>query len=132
MVCAILASAACGLFIAWGVDLLGFVPFAVLGTIIPINNAIAACVLGFIITILLFPRIKKWDLYWMDVMPEADLPKGGPIAKVGAYIMIASIVICLPVALVLGYSIGGTQAPVVMAVAGIGSIGCLVGGVLMN
>jgi energy-coupling factor transport system substrate-specific component len=129
---AILSSAACGLFIAWGVDLLGFVPFSVLVTIIPMNNAIAACVLGLILTILLFPRIKKWDLYWLEVMPEADLPKGGPLARVGAIIMILSIVICLPVALVLAYQIGGTQAPMVMAVAGIGSIGCLVGGVLMN
>jgi len=131
MIFSILASAACGLFIAWGVDLLGFVPFSVLGTIIPINNAIAACVLGFILTILLFPRIKKWDLYWLDVMPEADLPKGGAIARIGAWIMVAAIVICLPVALVLAYKIGGTQAPVVITVAGIGSIGCLVGGVLM-
>ena len=131
MVVSILASAACGLFIAWGVDLLGFVPFSVLGTIIPMNNAIAACVLGFILTILLYPRIKKWDLYWLDVMPEADLPKGGPIARIGAWVMVASIVICLPVALVFAYQIGGTQAPIVMAVAGIGSIGCLVGGVLM-
>ena len=130
MIVAILASAACGLFIAWGVDLLGFVPFSVLGTIIPINNAIAACVLGFILTILLFPRIRKWDLYWLDVMPASDLPKGGPLARIGAYVMVASIVICLPVALVFGYRIGGTQAPIVMAVAGIGSIGCLVGGVM--
>jgi len=131
IICGILASAACGLFIAWGVDLLGFVPFSVLGTIIPMNNAIAACVLGLILTILLFPRIKKWDLYWLDVMPPNDLPKGGALARVGAYIMVASIVICLPVALVLAYKIGGTQAPVVMAVAGVGSVGCLVGGALM-
>ena len=132
MVFAILASAACGLFIAWGVDLLGFVPFSVLGTIIPINNAVAACVLGFILTILLFPRIKKWNLYWVDVMPEADRPKGGALARVGAYITLASIVICLPIALVISYQIGGTQVPAVMIVAGIGSVGCLVGGVLMN
>ena len=129
---AILASAACGLFIAWGVDLLGFVPFSVLGTIIPMNNAIAACVLGLVLTVLLFPRIKKWDLYWLDVMPEADLPEGGAIAKIGAYVTVASIVICLPIALALAYSIGGVQVPAVMAVAGIGSVGCLVGGVLMK
>jgi energy-coupling factor transport system substrate-specific component len=88
--------------------------------------------LGFIITILLFPRIKKWDLYWMDVMPEADLPKGGPLARVGAYIMLLSIVVCLPVALVFAYQIGGVQVPIVMAIAGIGSIGCLIGGALQN
>jgi len=132
VIVSIISSAACGLFIAWGVDLLGFVPFSVLGTIIPINNAIAACVLGLILTILLFPRIKKWDLYWLDIMPEADLPKGGPTAKIGAYVIIASVVICLPIALILGYSIGGAQAPAVIIVAGIGSVGCLAGGALMN
>ena len=113
-------------------DLLGFVPFSVLGTIIPINNAVAACVLGLILTILLFPRIKKWDLYWLDVMPEADLPVGGASARLGAYVTIASVVICLPIALVIAYSTGGVQVPGVLIVAGIGSIGCLVGGVLMK
>lgn len=132
IVSAILSSTACGLFIAWGVDLLGFVPFSVLGTIIPINNAIAACTLGLILTILLFPRIKKWDLYWLDVMPEEDLPTGGSTAKIGAYVTIASIVIFWPIALILAYSIGGAQAPAVMVTAGIGSIGCLVGGVMMK
>jgi hypothetical protein len=49
---------------------------------------------------------------------------------VGAYIIIASIVICLPVALFFAYKIGGTQAPAVMIVGGIGSVGCLIGGAL--
>lgn len=132
IISAILSSTACGLFIAWGVDLLGFVPFSVLGTIIPMNNAIAACTLGLILTILLFPRIKKWDLYWLDVMPEADLPKGGALARVGAYVTIISIVVFWPIALFLAYSIGGAQVPAVMITAGIGSIGCLVGGIMMN
>ena len=132
VVSAIISSAACGLFIAWGVDMLGMVPFSVLGTIIPINNAIAACILGLILTILLFPRIKKWDIYWLDVMPEADLPKGGAVARMGAYIMVAFTVICLPIALIFAYSIGGAQVPIVMIVAGIGSIGTLVGAVMMN
>jgi len=130
--CAIMGSAACGIFIAWGVDLLGFVPFSILGTIIPINNAIAACVLGLALTVLLFPRIKKWDLYWMDVLPESDLPKGGALARVGAYIILASIVICLPLALVFAYQAGGTQVPSVMLTAGIGSIGCIIGGLLTS
>ena len=132
VVSAIISSAACGLFIAWGVDMLGLVPFSVLGTIIPINNAIAACILGLILTILLFPRIKKWDIYWLDVMPEADLPKGGPLARMGAYIMVAFVVVCLPLALIFAYSIGGAQVPIVMIIAGIGSIGTLVGAVMMN
>ena len=132
IVVAILASAACALFIAWGIDLLGSMSFAVLGTILLINNAIFACVLGFILTILLFPSIKKWNLYWMDVMPPSDLPKGGPIAKVGAIIVVVSIVVCLPVALVYALKNGNTQELVVMITAGIGSVGCLAGGVMMN
>ena len=132
MVIAILANAACSMFIAWGVDLLGIAPFSIIGTTIFINNTIASCTLGFVLTILLFPRIKKWNLYWMDVMTEEDLPKGGVLAKVGAYITSILVIICFPLGLVFAYSIGGIQVPIVMVIAGIGSIGCLVGGILMN
>jgi hypothetical protein len=65
-------------------------------------------------------------------MPESDLPKEGKLGRIGAYIMVASIVICLPIALFYAYKTDLPQSTVVMAVAGIGSIGCLLGGVLMK
>lgn len=67
----VLASAVCATWIAWGNDLLGFVPFAALASIITVNNAIAGIVLGPILLLLLYPRVKRWGLLWTDIMrPE--------------------------------------------------------------
>ncbi len=134
-------SCACGLFIAWGVDMIGYVPFAALGSIIPVNNSIAAIVLGMPITILLYPRIKKWDLYWKDVMSKEHLPHGGSLAKVGAYAMvwfsIAGLIISLFVAYGSGqvafyFGNGQTNLFNVVITAGVSSIGILVSGAIQN
>jgi energy-coupling factor transport system substrate-specific component len=67
----ILASAICALWIAWFNDLIGFVPFAALGSIITVNNAIAGIVLGPILLLVLYPRVKRWGLLWTEIMhPE--------------------------------------------------------------
>ncbi len=140
LISAIVASAACGLVIAWGVDLLGLVPFAALGCIIPINNAVAAIFLGLPITILLFPRIKKWDLYWKDVMNEEDLPKGGAIAKTAAIAMILFVIGGLVISLFVAFGAGqiafqfggDTRNMGVVLIAGIASIGTLITGYLQN
>ncbi len=67
----ILASAICAVWIAWFNDLIGFVPFAALGSIITVNNAIAGLVLGPILLLVLFPRVKRWGLLWTEIMnPE--------------------------------------------------------------
>lgn len=67
----ILASAVCAVWIAWFNDLIGFVPFAALGSIITVNNAIAGIVLGPILLLVLYPRIKRWGLLWTEIMrPE--------------------------------------------------------------
>ena len=137
---AIVASAACGLFIAWGCDLLGLVPFAALGCIIPINNMVAAIVLGLPITVLLYPLIKKWDLYWKDVLNEEEVPKGGGLARLGAYLMVAFTVVGLLLALIVAFGsgqaafqfAGETQALSVVLIAGIGSVGCVASGFLQK
>lgn len=64
----ILASAVCAVWIAWGNDLLGNVPFAALGVIITVNNAIAGLVLGPFLLLILYPRVKKWGLLWTEIM----------------------------------------------------------------
>ncbi len=67
----ILASAICAVWIAWFNDLIGFVPFAALGSIITVNNAIAGLVLGPILLLVLYPRVKRWGLLWTEIMnPE--------------------------------------------------------------
>jgi len=72
-VIALVSSAACAAIIAWGVDLLGLVPFTVLGPTIMINNSIAAVALGPPLLYLTYPRIKEMDLLYADVMRDEDL-----------------------------------------------------------
>jgi energy-coupling factor transport system substrate-specific component len=73
VVIALTASAACAAIIAWGVDLLGLVPFTVLGPTIVTNNALMAVVLGPPLLLLTYPRIKGMGLLYADVMREEDL-----------------------------------------------------------
>ncbi|HTU01555.1 MAG TPA: QueT transporter family protein [Candidatus Sulfotelmatobacter sp.] len=68
---ALLASGVCAAVIAWGVDLFGLVPFGFLGPIIALNNFAAAAVLGPFLLWLLYPRAKRWDILWTEIL-EAD------------------------------------------------------------
>ncbi len=73
---ALVASAACGIIIAWYLDLAGIVPFAFLAITITINNFAAAVVLGPILLVLLYPRVKRWGLIWTDIMKKEDVAPG--------------------------------------------------------
>jgi energy-coupling factor transport system substrate-specific component len=73
---ALTASAACGIIIAWYLDLAGIVPFAFLSITITINNFAAACILGPILLVLLYPRVKRWGLIWTDIMKVEDVAPG--------------------------------------------------------
>ncbi|MFQ6098070.1 MAG: ATP-binding cassette domain-containing protein, partial [Armatimonadota bacterium] len=81
----IVASIACAVTIAPGVELLGLIPdaFRVLGIAITANNGIVSCVLGPILMPLVYPRVKRWGLLCGDVMEEADIASG-PVAPLGA------------------------------------------------
>jgi len=143
VIVSICGAVACALFIAWGLDLLNMVPFAALGTIISLNNSIPSIVLGIPLMMVLYPRIKKWDLLWTEILPEEDLPKGGKLASLGAVLMVASIVIGLGGGLVAafganqavfsaGFEAGGAGTLGVGLIAGIGSIGILITGAMQN
>jgi energy-coupling factor transport system substrate-specific component len=73
---ALVASAACGIMIAWYLDLAKIVPFAFLAITITLNNFAAAVVLGPILLSLLFPRVKRWGLIWTDIMKKEDVAPG--------------------------------------------------------
>lgn len=83
----IIAAAACAIIIAWFLDLIGLVPFAALAIIITINNAIAELVLGPILLLLLYPRVKQWGLIWTDIMDKEEVA-GGFARGLGAALMI--------------------------------------------
>ena len=81
---AVLASIVCAVWIAWFNDLIGFVPFAALGSIITVNNAIAGLVLGPVLLLVLYPRVKRWGLLWTEIMRPDEVPagRGGPLGNV--------------------------------------------------
>ena len=63
-----LASGACALSIGWGINLLGFVPFSVLGNIIFLNDFLVAVVLTPILLTVIYPRVKSAKLRYVDVL----------------------------------------------------------------
>lgn len=67
------ASALCAAIIATVVDVLGLVPFAVLGSVIVVNNGIAAIVLGPPLLYLVYPRLKGMGLLYPDLLRKEDL-----------------------------------------------------------
>lgn len=71
--CVVSGAFLCGAIIAWGLEVLNMLPFAALGTIIPLNNTIMPLVLGPALIALLYPRIKKWGLLWQDIMDKDDV-----------------------------------------------------------
>lgn len=66
----LLASAACALSVGWGINLLGFVPFSVLGNIILVNNFLVAVVLAPILLAVIYPRVRRARLLYRDIMPR--------------------------------------------------------------
>lgn len=81
--CAALSAAVCGVFIAWGVDLLGFVPMAILANIITLNNFVVSVILGPFLLGILYKRVKKWRLVYVDILREEELPTRRKFAWMG-------------------------------------------------
>jgi len=94
---ALAASAACALFIGWGVDLLGLVPFAALGNIILINNFVVAAILGPPLMAALYPRVQRWGILYNDILDDKDRSKG-------RFALLAVVILCI--ALVWGMVAG--------------------------
>ncbi|GJL66151.1 MAG: hypothetical protein NPIRA05_11220 [Nitrospirales bacterium] len=74
MVC-VVSSAVCAVTIAWGVELLGLLPFMVLAPAIFLNNVVMGMLLGPPLLVFLYPRVKRWGLYYQDFYDEQmELP----------------------------------------------------------
>lgn len=81
------ASAACALSIAWGIDVvIQGVPFAVLGTIIFFNNFIMSVLLSGPLVYALLPRVRKWGLLYTQILPE-EASRRPRLAAVGVVVM---------------------------------------------
>jgi energy-coupling factor transport system substrate-specific component len=103
----ILASAACAAIIAWWVDLLGFFPFLVFFALILFNNAIMGGVLGPILLLALYPRVKRWGLLWTEIM-EPEEVSSSRLQRTGAILVWVGVIGAVVVGLIIGLS---EQAP---------------------
>ena len=103
----ILASTVCAVIIAWWVDVLGLFPFLVFFALIFSNNAIMAGVLGPILLLALYPRVKRWGLLWTEIM-EPEEVSSSTLQRTGAILVWVGAIGSVVVGLILGFS---QQAP---------------------
>jgi energy-coupling factor transport system substrate-specific component len=72
------ASMLCAATVGFGLQVLGFVPFAVLANIVLVNNFVTSAVLVPLLLAVLYPRVQKARLLYIDVLtpsPRAPLPR---------------------------------------------------------
>ena len=98
----VLAAMLCATVVGWGLHLLGFHPFTVLGTVVLVNNLAVALVLAPLLLAVLYPRVRHARLLYRDVLgPRAPLPRWrallgvtcvvvGTVAAFGAGELVAS------------------------------------------
>ena len=103
----LLTSAVCAVIISWWVDLLGLAPFAVFFALIFFNNAIMAGVLGPILLLALYPRVKRWGLLWTEIVEPEDA-SSSRLQRTGAILVWVGAVGAVVVGLILGLA---QQAP---------------------
>jgi energy-coupling factor transport system substrate-specific component len=102
----ILASAVCAVIIAWWVDLLGLFPFRLFFALIVFNNAIMAGVLGPILLLALYPRVKQWGLLWTEIM-EPEEVSSSRLQRTGAILVCVGAIGAVVVGLVLAKQVPG-------------------------
>jgi energy-coupling factor transport system substrate-specific component len=97
----ILASTVCAVIISWWVDLLGLAPFVVFLALIVFNNAIMGGVLGPILLLALYPRVKRWGLLWTEIM-EPEEVSSPRLSRTGAILVWVGAIGSVVVGLILG------------------------------
>jgi energy-coupling factor transport system substrate-specific component len=103
----VLASVVCAVIISWWIDLLGLVPFTAALALIVFNNAIMAGVLGPVLLLALYPRVKRWGLLWTEIM-EPEEVSASRLQRTGAILVWIGGLGGALVGLLLGL---GAQAP---------------------
>ena len=67
-----LASALCALFIGWGLNLLGFVPFSILGNVILFNNFVSSLLFAPLLLSVLYPRVARGRLLYHHIVERSS------------------------------------------------------------
>ena len=98
----ILASTVCAVIIAWWVDLLGLFPFRLFFALIFFNNAIMAGVLGPILLLALYPRVKRWGLLWTEII-EPEEVSSSRLQRTGAILVGVGAIGSVVVGLIIGF-----------------------------
>ncbi len=104
---ALLASMACAVIIAWWVAVLGIFPFLATLVLIVSNNAIMAIVLGPILLLALYPRVKQWGLLWTEIMSPEEV-SASRLQKVGNVLVWVG-------------GVGGVAVGVILSLTGVAS-----------
>ncbi|HXG20117.1 MAG TPA: QueT transporter family protein [Methylomirabilota bacterium] len=86
-----LASALCAVFIGWGLNLLGFVPFSVLGNIIVFNNFVSSMLFGPLLLRVIYPRVARGRLLYRHLLPP-PLPRAKTVRLTGLGLLTVSAV----------------------------------------
>ncbi len=104
----IVHAAAVALIIPLWVEALGFLPFTFLAFIIFFNELLAAGILGPIIMVLIFNRVKRAGYLWTDSMKEYEfVPKEVKSShRLGASLLSIGAVVGLVVTIAVGLGLG--------------------------
>jgi energy-coupling factor transport system substrate-specific component len=98
----ILASTVCAVIIAWWVELLGLFPFRLFFALIFFNNVIMAGVLGPILLLALYPRVKRWGLLWTEII-EPEEVSSSRLQRTGAILVLVGAIGSVVVGLTFGF-----------------------------
>jgi energy-coupling factor transport system substrate-specific component len=122
----VISGLACAAGIAWGLELLGLFPFAVLGLVISINNVVIPAILGPVLLRLLYRRVQRMGLIWVDVMPEQDIATRGP-AEIGAILIVVGGIGGWIAGMLISLGAGAAIGTAGFARAGEGGEGAVIG-----
>jgi energy-coupling factor transport system substrate-specific component len=103
----ILTSTVCAVIISWWVDLLGLAPFVVFFALIVFNNAIMGGVLGPILLLALYPRVRRLGLLWTEIVEPEDA-SSSRLQRTGAILVWVGAIGAVVAGLILGLA---QQAP---------------------
>jgi energy-coupling factor transport system substrate-specific component len=104
---AAVASMACAVIIAWWVAVLGIFPFLATLVLIVSNNAIMAIVLGPVLLLALYPRVKQWGLLWTEIINPEEV-SASRLQRVGNVLVWVG-------------SVGGVAVGVILSLTGVAS-----------
>jgi hypothetical protein len=80
------SSALCAMFIGWGLNLLGFVPFSVLGNIILFNNFVSSMLFAPVLLTVIYPRVLRGRLLYHHLLPPKT-PKPKSVRMLGLVLL---------------------------------------------